>query len=94
LFVVAPPDDPCKATDLLLSFRLPELPSQQREITKKHTGVCELGNSRNYTSVVENYFLWTTKVLSDIVRFAAAVVFLSIFTPLHIYMQKNFIFLQ
>jgi hypothetical protein len=39
-------------------------------------------------------FLWTTKVLSDIVRFAAAVVILSSFTPLPIYMQKNFIFLQ
>jgi hypothetical protein len=57
-----------------------------------------MSNARNYTSAVENYFLWTTKVLSevlsDIVRFAAAVVILSSFTPLPIYMQKNFIFLQ
>jgi hypothetical protein len=53
-----------------------------------------MGNARDYTSAVENYFLWTTKVLSDIVKFAAAVVSLSSFTPLPIYMQKNFIFLQ
>jgi hypothetical protein len=35
-FVLATSRRSLQATDLLLSFRLPEAPSQQREITKKH----------------------------------------------------------